>query len=276
MVELATTHPDSDTSIICPKVLIAQRRARDDTELLSKAAHANGNTFAWLTTPVTTPHRQRGCMSSADPCIAALNREWSRLCTQAAPTHWRVDAGTLAEVLAAIPERPDEVLGTLLRRRSQGDELAGRVVLQAMLGKLVLLAAHDPHHCAADYVTECWVQLCRYPLARRPRRIAANLALDTRRALWSVAAPPLLIDPAVLDELAPPAVTDTVAMIRAATRLGLIDRPAGACLVAVYCLGLRSHEAAAKLAISPELVRWRNARSIRRLAPHAATLAAVA
>lgn len=211
-------------------------------------------------------------MPSTEPCIAALNREWSQLCTQVVPLHWEVNAGTVAEVLAAIPGQPDQVLGVLLRHRSEGDELAGRVVLQAMLGKLVLLATHDPHHSAADYVTECWVQLCRYPLARRPRRIAANLALDTRRALWSSPAPPLTIDPAVLDGVAPPPTVDTVAMIRAATRLGLIDRPAGACLVAVYCLGLRSHEAAARLAISPELVRWRNARSIRRLAPHAAAL----
>ena len=64
--------------------------------------------------------------------------------------------------------------------------------------------------------------------------------------------------------------------LRAATGLGLIDRQAGACLYAVYGLGLRSHEAARQLRISPELVRWRNARSIRRLAPHAARLAAVA
>ena len=125
-------------------------------------------------------------------------------------------------------------------------------------------------------MTECWLQLCRYPLARRPRRVAANLAMDTRRAVWAGAIAPPVLDPALIDQRPAVVEPDATALIRAATRLGLIDRAAGACLIAVYCLGLRSHEAAERLSISPELVRWRNARSIRTLAPHAATLAAAA
>ena len=84
------------------------------------------------------------------------------------------------------------------------------------------------------------------------------------------------VDLAQLSEQSAPRVVDVPSLLRAATGLGLIDRQAGACLYAVYGLGLRSHEAARQLRISPELVRWRNARSIRRLAPHAARLAAVA
>ena len=141
-------------------------------------------------------------------------------------------------------------------------------------GKLVLLAARDPQHSIAEYVTECWLQICRYPLARRPQRIAANLALDTRRSVWAGEQPTVSLDPQVLNDLAHSAGPDAITVIRNATRLGLIDRSAAACLVAVYCLGLRSHEAAQRLSISADLVRWRNARSIRRLAPHAAVLAA--
>lgn len=221
-------------------------------------------------------------MTFGDPCISRLNREWSRLRSEAVPPAWATGSDTigydtLGEVLDAIAADPDRMLGALLRQQVLGDALAGRVVLQAMLGKLVLLAARDHRHSAAEYVTECWLQVCQYPLARRPRRIAANLALDTRRAVWAASeVSPVSVDPLVLDELPQPCAQDTIGLIRAATRLGFIDRAAGACLVAVYCLGLRSHEAAQQLAISPELVRWRNARSIRRLAPHAATLAAVA
>ena len=106
------------------------------------------------------------------------------------------------------------------------------------------------------------------------QRIAANLALDTRRSVWAGEQPTVSLDPQVLNDLAHSAGPDAITVIRNATRLGLIDRSAAACLVAVYCLGLRSHEAAQRLSISADLVRWRNARSIRRLAPHAAVLAA--
>ena len=82
------------------------------------------------------------------------------------------------------------------------------------------------------------------------------------------------LDPQVLNDLAHSAGPDAITVIRNATRLGLIDRSAAACLVAVYCLGLRSHEAAQRQSISADLVRSRTARTIRRLAPHAAVLAA--
>jgi len=222
-----------------------------------------------------------------DFCVSRLNREWAWLRGEPVPTSWAIGAGrsstdakgaaTLEAVLGMVAADPDAVLGSLLLLQAQGDEKAGRVVLQAMLGKLVLMARRDHSHSVGDYITECWLQLCQYPLARRPRRIAANLALDTRRAVWACSTKrPVSLDPLSFDELPQPPATSTIDVIRAATRLGLIDRSAGACLVAVYCLGLRSHEAAQQLAISPELVRWRNARSIRRLAPHAVALAAAA
>lgn len=214
--------------------------------------------------------------SGSDSCIDRLNREWTLLQHRSAPPGWLKAPATVGDALAGIVLDPDRRLGDLLTHHANGDSLAGRVVLQAMLGKLVLFAACDPRHDDDDYVAECWLQLCRYPLAKRPQRIAANLALDTRRAVWRTDPSPQPLDPALLDERPQLTMPDTVALIRAATRLGLIDRSAGACLVAVYVLGLRSHEAGQRLSISADLVRWRNARSIRKLAPHAATLAAVA
>jgi DNA-directed RNA polymerase specialized sigma24 family protein len=210
---------------------------------------------------------------AAGNCIDELTREWGVLRHRQVPADWP-EAGTLGEVFGRIADDPDRLLGQLLARQAAGDRLAARVVLQAMLGKLVLLAARDPQHSIAEYVTECWLQICRYPLARRPQRIAANLALDTRRTVWAGEQPTVSLDPQVLNDLAHSAGPDAITVIRNATRLGLIDRSAAACLVAVYCLGLRSHEAAQRLSISADLVRWRNARSIRRLAPHAAVLAA--
>lgn len=217
-----------------------------------------------------------GMSSRTDPSARALNAEWAELQGATVPGDWPEHPSSLGEVLAAIADDPDVALADLLARHAAGDALAGRVVLQAMIGKLVLLAARDSVHQLGDYVAECWLRLGSYPLRRRPRRIAANLAMDTRRAVWASEVQTLCVDPAQLPERAEPATPGVTGLVRAATRLGLLDPESGACLYAVYGLGLRSHEAAQQLRISPDLVRWRNARSIRRLAPYAARLVAVA
>ncbi|MCW3159261.1 hypothetical protein [Micropruina sonneratiae] len=214
--------------------------------------------------------------ASSDASARALNAEWAQMQHRAVPADWPQHPRSLGEVLAGIADDPDAVLGGLLLRNAAGDRLAGRVVLQALLGKLVLLAARDPVHSLGDYLAECWLRLASYPLRRRPRRIAANLVLDTRRAVWSDVAAPPPVDPARLESHGEPSGPGVAGLLRAATRLGLLDREAGACLFAVYGLGLRSHEAAHHLRISADLVRWRNARSIRRLAPHARSLVEVA
>ena len=133
-----------------------------------------------------------------------------------------------------------------------------------------------PPFYVLEDIAECWLQLCRYPLQRRPHRIAANLAMDTRSHVRAAGPALPSIDPHHLPEPSERVSMDVTRVVRAATRLGLIDADSGACLYAVYGLGLRSHEAARQLRISPELVRWRNARSIRRLTPHAVALAAAA
>ncbi len=118
-----------------------------------------------------------------DPIVRSLNEEWDRLAARPVPTGWGGAARTVGEVLAGVGADPDARLGELLRHHAGGDQLAGRVVLQAMLGKLVRLAAEDRRHGVSDYVAECWLRLAGYPLARRPHRVAANLALDTRRGV---------------------------------------------------------------------------------------------
>lgn len=212
---------------------------------------------------------------AVDPVVRSLNAEWKELAATPVPVGWAVPEETFGELLRGIRADPDARLGALLRCHAAGDQLAGRVVLQAMLGKLIRLAAHDARHCVGDYVAECWLRLSGYPLARRPGRIAANLALDTRLRVRAGDDRRPFVDVA-LDELGAAPRVDVSRLVRAAARLGLIDRDAAACLYAVYGLGLRSHEAAGPLRISAALVRSRNARAIRQLAPHAATLAAVA
>lgn len=211
--------------------------------------------------------------------VALLNREWLSL-QSADLTAWSQHPElsgcfTPDEVLLRVVADPDPVLGRLIALFHAGDRLAGRVVLQSMLGKLVLLAAADPRFDQQDYLAEFWLRLIAYPLGRRPRRIAANLALDTRKAVWASGRSPLIV---ATDQELPASPRELTAqrVIAAALELGLIDAASRETLQAVYCEGLPSRMAAQSLGTTSDLVRWRNSRSIRRLATHARELLAAA
>lgn len=211
--------------------------------------------------------------------LATLNGEWLDLAER--PHPWTGDAqlgdGTWADLLVRIAERPDAVLGQLLARCAAGDARAGRVVVQAMLGKMVLFARADPRHPVDDYVAELWIRIGTYPLARRPHRIAANLALDTRKAVAGRPSPEDPMDPASLESPATSEDAWRLADVLAVARsLRLVDERTSQCLVAVYGWGLRSHEAAEMLACTPALVRYRTSRAVRTLSAHAGDILAAA
>lgn len=221
----------------------------------------------------------------------ALNDEWERvLCQQSVPARWRIGSAelvgcrTYADVLAAVCIQPDPVLGALLRLRAGGELVPGRVVLQAMLGKLIRMAAHDPDAGLDDYVSAMWLRISLYPLADRPVRIAANLALDTlktvRRA--SGAQPAFEVTPfppsAFVDSLMEPAAEppeddpDAARVLLTAARLGLIDDDTTAVLRTVYAEGLTGASAAVRHGKSAGAIRVQCHKAVRRLAEHRALL----
>ncbi|PKQ23469.1 MAG: hypothetical protein CVT65_07930 [Actinobacteria bacterium HGW-Actinobacteria-5] len=105
--------------------------------------------------------------------LVALNDEWRSLAVRGAPGWGRREpalaaASDLAGVLALIRAQPDPVLAALLRLGAAGDRLAHRVVLQTMLGKLVLLCTGRPD-LLPEAISELWLAIAEYPLARRPR-----------------------------------------------------------------------------------------------------------
>jgi len=121
---------------------------------------------------------------------AAAILKWGRLEPALAGYH---SPGDLVDAVdAATPDGKDEILGALIRLFQAGHQLAGRVVLQSMLIKLGRITlrtrgtssdnawAEDRRHIA---VAEFWDVLSGYPIARRPHKIAANLALDTLHRL---------------------------------------------------------------------------------------------
>lgn len=142
-----------------------------------------------------------------------LNDEWDRLRADGRPdvvARWAAaepalaDCHDLADVEAAVTaaaapavqaaqgRRPaqgaDAVLIALLRLAHGGDPLAGRTVLQLMLGKAIRIAAghagRDSRECLEHAaVAALWTVIATYPTDRRPTKVAANLAMDTLGAV---------------------------------------------------------------------------------------------
>ncbi|MGC3995022.1 MAG: hypothetical protein QM779_13045 [Propionicimonas sp.] len=205
--------------------------------------------------------------------LAALDDEWRDLAARPIGD-WAGEpalaaAANVGAVLGLVRASPDSVLAALLRLGAAGDGLAHRVVLQSMLGKAVLLCAGRAGSIP-DVIAELWLAIAEYPLDRRPRAIAANLAWAMRRSLARRPFPPPVDG---LDPPAPLAEADATATLRDARNLGLIDADTHRVLWTVYVAGRTSAQAAGELGTTPEAVRWRCSHALRRLARHAELLA---
>ena len=224
-----------------------------------------------------------------DAVVEALNHDWDELVDRhrGSVRGWSRSHGALAEcrslvdVLLAARGQPDAVLGALLTEVSNGDHLAARVLLQAMLGRIVRMAARDPQAGVDDYVSALWCRICSYPLSARPSRIAANLSMDTLKTVfaekrwlregevtpwphevfWDEQHEHLFL---ARDETG----VAGAAVLRAARDRGVIDEPVHALLVSVYLEELTGSEAAGRHWTSAESVRVRCSRAVRRLAAH--------
>jgi DNA-directed RNA polymerase specialized sigma24 family protein len=233
--------------------------------------------------------------------VEALNHDWDELVHRhrGSLPYWSgrhealVGYESLDDLLAAAQGRPDAILGALLTEVSNGDQLAGRVVLQALMGRIVRMAGRDPSAGIDDYVAALWCQIQTYPLASRPVRIAANLSMDTLKAVhlerrwlrqgevtpW----PPEVfwdersgggVDRAIGRAEAPP--LSAASVLQVGRDRALIDESTHALMVSVYVHELSGTEAAQRHWTSAASVRVRCSRAVRRLAAHASELLAEA
>ena len=192
--------------------------------------------------------------------------------------------GRMLDVLARVAGAPDPVLLLLLEEASSGDAVAGRVVLQALLPKMVRMASVDPGSAVDDYVTALWCEIAAYPVRRRRTSVAANLALDTLKAVRregrprsDVAMPPHLVvlaadrHPGHVVGPAPPAQPDPSAelVLSRAREHRLVDPVTGRLLRSVYADGLSGEAAGRRHGLSAVAVRTRCSRAVRLLARHA-------
>lgn len=208
-----------------------------------------------------------------------IDREWGDLSHELVA--WDAGGRRARDVLDDVAADPDGVLGWLIAQTQAGDALAGRIVCQAMLPKLILMAGRDPRAGLDDYLAQLWLRIGSYPLDRRRERIAANLALDTLKAIrQEYRSLPSPVEQDELERQLPPSPPvefgeelSARRVLRGAGRLGLLDDFTSRVLLAVYVEGLSSQEAAARFGSTAGSIRWRCSRAVRLLARHADELA---
>ena len=184
------------------------------------------------------------------------------------------------------------MLAALLTEVSVGDQLACRVVLQALIGRMVRMARRDPRASIDDYFAHLWCVIGSYPLQRRPVRIAANLSMDTLKAVsqerrWlargGVTLMPSseslaeLLEPTGLDGSAydsvPPVDVEVRQVLETSGMLQLINNSDAALLRSIYADGMSGSQAARQFHTSAGMVRVRCSKVVRHLAAHAVELA---
>jgi DNA-directed RNA polymerase specialized sigma24 family protein len=233
--------------------------------------------------------------------VVALEREWALLArgrlrlelrswATREPALVRFDApdrliGFLWDKHAS-PLEKDRILEALLRL-ARTESSAGRVVLQAMLPALKVLAAEflrrDPDREGGPALEreDLWQvlfvsmldQIKTYPLDDRPRKIAANLRWDTKHAVLAeldrarVAEHELPQDEPLepIEESPPYTVEDIEAPLRRAVAARAISQADADMLLWVDVDGVPLRAAAARLAISYNAAKHRRQRARRGL-----------
>ena len=168
---------------------------------------------------------------------------------------------TAGDALLRARLEGDPWLAQLVVAAQDGDELAGRVVVQAVLGRLVAMARRDSRLDVDQLVGALWLRILSYPLERRPRAIVSNLVLDARKDAAAELRPLPVTPP-------PPPRRHAVAadLLVQAVRIGVIDAPIAEVMSSVYVLGLSGEAAARRHGVTATTVRWRCSAGMRRLA----------
>ncbi|MGF1660995.1 MAG: hypothetical protein ACFCVG_00740 [Kineosporiaceae bacterium] len=217
--------------------------------------------------------------------VAHTLREWGQ--GEPVLTGCRRPADIVDKVDAAGPDSTDPFLLALIRLCQGGSQLAGRVLLQLMLPKLAAMAvrtrgtsadnawSEDRRHIV---VAEFWAVVTDYPVARRTRRVAANLALDTlhrvtadtRNRVHTVAYDDievLAVDPAPAPRAQAEVTSDDdlLHLLTWAVREGIVTADDGRLLAQVYVADQRDR-AAAQRGLSDTALRQRCLRARKRLA----------
>lgn len=217
-----------------------------------------------------------------------LDDDWVRLTHEAGPddtlNEWACEDPAfrghdgLRELVAYIrrpghPSASDELLSSLVRR-APTDALAARAVLQALIPGLKVIAIsrayeRDDDEVDAAVVACAWERIRRYPHARRPRSIAANIVRDTRKDVRREC-PFASRRVDLADEQPDPshgmcAGEEVTLLVREALQAGVIDGHEATLIARTRLGGETLRGVAASLGVSAEAVRKRCRRAEQRL-----------
>lgn len=244
-----------------------------------------------------------------DPYVAGLHDEWSRL---AAGLEREPDVlslldqarrseesslsciDTLDDLVAAMRHHGDRPLLFALEAAQQGSYIGARSIIQTMLPKLARLTnsirrGRDFGSVMPDAVAAMYEVICRYPIDRRPRSVAANLALDTLKALRKFLGTELPSGTlAVPQEYSPSCFTDRyssasrtdastsdeLAEVLALAQHRRLISDADVRLLWLVATGGTAKEVAGHVGMTPATVRQRYSRACATLRSHAPMLTA--
>lgn len=228
--------------------------------------------------------------------IGQINADWVGLADTPLPHRWAqahaaldgpaTTGDLLRTIRTASSGRADGLLHALLQLHDAGagDELAGRILLQTMLGSAHRLTRtakgrglDDPE---ADAIAAMWAAIRTYPM-HRTRSVAANLSLEALRRLPAAPERPLpageLLEAQIHHAQAAgrleapgriPVDAEAAATLRWAREVGILDDEEARLLALVYLSPTRPTSAAlaAHLSIEPAAVRKRQSRAVAKLA----------
>jgi DNA-directed RNA polymerase specialized sigma24 family protein len=171
----------------------------------------------------------------------------------------------------------DRVLRLLVARAVEGDELAARVLLQLLLPGVRRLARTwwalgDADERASAAVAAVYHRIRRYPLARRPRRVASNVLMDAAADLRRAVRRGRAVDCALPSGWEPPAAAPPHPAVELADALsdavqrGLVTRGDAELIAASRIAGTSLGEIARRRGAKLRTLQWRRRRAEAALA----------
>ena len=209
-----------------------------------------------------------------------LDREWGRLAADVDAARRLADvcavaggAASLGEVEAYVraagAASADRVLVGLVARAVEGDTLAARVLLQLLLPGVRRLARTwwalgDGDERASAAVAAVYDRIRRYPIARRPARIAANVLMDAASDLRRAARATTPGEPMPIDGLAaedPNPAIELADVLADAVRDGLVTAEDAELIAASRIAGTPLATIAARRGAKLRTLQWRRKRA---------------
>jgi hypothetical protein len=167
-------------------------------------------------------------------------------------------------------DRKDALLAALVRLAATDPDAGLTIVACLVPGLRAMLARHggpDREEATAELVAALWHRIARYPLDRRPHRIAANLLLDALHDLTHRPTPPTTVPLGhAIDRAAPEQGWSPGLILDGARRAGILNHTDTTLIAATRLAGHHLRQVGSNRGLSYHAARKRRQRAERRLA----------